>query len=105
MTVESSTAVMDMENQVGTLKEQSAIFTTEIANMKDRFDRISEKLDALRAEVHTEMTVLRESLTQTLSEHYVRHEEFEPVKNAVYGTIAIIGMAFIGAIIVLVLKT
>lgn len=39
-----------------------------------------------------------------LNEEYVTHQEFEPIKNLVYGMVALILTGFVGALIALVVK-
>jgi len=64
-----------------------------ITDLKERFDRFDEKQDAQIAAVYKKM-----------SDDFVTCKEFDPVRNAVYAAIGIIGVAVIGALITLVLK-
>ena len=45
-----------------------------------------------------------DDIKQRLDAHYVRREEFEPVKKVVYGMVSVMLMTIVGALVALVLK-
>lgn len=45
-----------------------------------------------------------EEIKQKMEKHYVSINEFTPVKNLVYGMVGLILVAFIGALVTLVVK-
>lgn len=58
------------------------------------------------AVIQTDLTYIKEKLNavdQKVSTHYVSKEEFEPIKKIVYGMVALILVAVVGALVALVL--
>jgi tetrahydromethanopterin S-methyltransferase subunit B len=58
------------------------------------------RLDERTASLVTAVNDIKEKMEK----HYVSVNEFTPVKNLVYGMVGIILMAFVGAIITLVIR-
>ncbi len=53
--------------------------------------------------IHTRLAVIETKLDAVLSK-YVTREEFKPVKSIVYGLVTAVLLAFVGAVIALVLR-
>lgn len=62
-----------------------------------------EEIKINQHEYMAEMTKFREELFDKLEKRYVSKDEFKPVKGVVYGMVGFIMLAFLGAIISLVL--
>lgn len=60
---------------------------TKLAVLDTKLDNVIEKLNAVDTKV---------------SAHYVSKEEFEPIKNIVYGLVGLILVAVVGALVALV---
>lgn len=57
------------------------------------------------AVIQTDLTYIKEKLNAVdnkVSSHYVSKEEFDPIKKIVYGTVSLILIAVVGALVALV---
>lgn len=67
--------------------------------LKTRLDRLHEDVRDLRAEIHEDLTILREEM-----ERYVLRVELVPIKLVVFGGVGVILLAVLAAILLTVLK-
>lgn len=74
-------------------KEDLAILT---ARMEERLAMLLDGFEDLKESLNAAM--------QQMADSYVTHEQFDPIKTLVYGTVASVGLALIGSILALVLK-
>lgn len=59
------------------------------------------------AVVHTDITYIKEKLNavdEKVSKCYITKEEFKPIRNIIYGTVLLILVTVVGAVLALVLQ-
>jgi hypothetical protein len=69
---------------------------SELRNLRGELGRLREELERLREEI--------KELRNESVDSFVRHEDFRPVRNLVYGLVAVIMLAVITAIVGLVVR-
>jgi len=74
------------------------------ANIPKNLERVEEIFDEMkgREEKHDAKV---EALIKDIAEHYVRKEEFTPVKSIAFGLVAIAMTGLVGSLVVLVVKS
>ena len=69
------------------------------------YDKRQEDIDLAVVDTNVKYLVKRvDDINEILKDHYVTQDQFEPIKKIVYGMVATILVAFIGAVIALVVK-
>lgn len=64
-------------------------------------------LEVIKEDIHEikqSLTNHYKELRETLGNHYVTQDKFQPVANVVYGLVAVLLLAVVGAMVALVIK-
>lgn len=87
-----------MKDSKASLDNQTsiAVLTERVRNMEGGINDTNKKIDGVITKI--------DSLIEKVDNKYVTKESFEPVKKIVYGIVALVLTAIIGALISLVLR-
>lgn len=83
-----------------TLQVDVGIIKSQMVDMKRQNDRIESKIDDMTYTTQGDF----DEFKKEVKEMYVTKEAFDPVKRLVYGTVGLVLVAVVGALIGLVLK-
>lgn len=90
--MENSLKITKLETQ---MEEVNKKLSSQSKKMDDLDEKLDTKIDTLDEKLNNQINKLIDSL----EEHYVRREEFTPVRTIVYSTVSIILAGVIGAIL------
>lgn len=89
----------NISNRETALVKQAKESTTTALNIK----YIQRDIEEIKETNKKDVAEIKETL-RTMSDHFVTQTEFKPVKSVLFGLIGTILLAFVGAIISLILK-
>lgn len=88
------------QTEINSLNVDVGIIKSQMNDMKRQNDRIEKKIDGMTYASQNDLDEFKREVKET----YVTKESFDPVKRLVYGTVGLILIAVVGAVIGATLK-